>query len=243
MDNRRNYRIYISIIVIILLIVFIGIAAIFNFYFKEDKQFSALKTEAVYSSFGYPGSARDGINVIEIDENGRVLYEFDGQNFANYYGITHILVCQYIDYDNELVYYYPENNFIIRLIYEETPHEQLEQLKLLNDWNQEIDLSKCISKKIGAYKKINNELEIVSIFDNLNLDIDEQYKKIILCYTDKNGLKLYAVKIAKDEQNYKIFAFMKKNDDFTDYDIIEITGWYYIDVIKEFKNKHNWMYQ
>lgn len=243
MDNRRNYRIYISIIVIILLIVFIGIAAIFNFYFKEDKQFSALKTEAVYSSFGYPGYARDGINVIEIDEKGRVLYEFDGQNFANYYGITHILVCQYIDYDNELVYYYPENNFIIRLIYEETPHEQLEQLKLLNDWNQEIDLSKCISKKIGAYKKINNELEIVSIFDNLNLDIDEQYKKIILCDTDKNGLKLYAVKIAKDEQNYKIFAFMKKNDEFTDYDIIEITGWYYIDVIKEFKNKHNWMYQ
>ena len=242
MDNRRNYRLYILIILLILLIILIGITYIFGFYIKEDKQFSALKTEAVYSSFGYPGFARDGINVIEIDENGRVLYEFDGQNFANYYGITHILVCQYIDYDNGLVYYYPENNFIIRLIYEETSHEQIEQLKLLNDWNQEIDLSKCISKKIGTYKEINDELEISNIFDDLNIDIDEQYKKIILCDTDKNGLKLYGVKIAKDEQNYKIFAFMNKNDDYTDYDIIEITDWYYIDVIKEFKNKHNWEY-
>ena len=209
---------------------------------KEDRQFSALKTEAIYSSFGYPGFARDGANVIEIDKKGRILYAFDGQNFANHYGITHILVCQYIDYDNGLVYYYPENNYIIRLIYEETPHEQLEQLKLLNDWDKEIDLSKCISRKIGEYKAINNEPEIIHIFDNLNIDIDEQYKKIILCDTDSNGLKLYAVKIAKDEQNYKIFAFMKKNEDYTDYDIIEITDWYYIDVIKEFKDKHNWKY-
>lgn len=233
---KKNYLVL--IITILLLILITGCSV----FFKEDKQFNALKTQAVYSSFGYPGFARDGINVIEEDKNGRLLYEFDGQNFANYYGITHILVCQYIDYDNGLVYYYPENNFIIRLIHEETPHEQLEQLKLLNDWDEEIDLSKCISRKIGEYKKINNETEISNIFDNLNIDIDEQYKKIILCDTDKNGLKLYAVKIAKDEQNYKIFAFMKKNDDYTDYDVIEIADWYYIDVIKEFKNKHNWMY-
>ena len=37
------------------------------------------------------------------DEYYAAKYEFDGQNFANYYGITHILVCQYIDYDNGLV--------------------------------------------------------------------------------------------------------------------------------------------
>ncbi len=233
---KKNYLVLFIIIPLLILITGCSV------FFKEDKQFNALKTQAVYSSFGYPGFARDGINVIEEDKNGRLLYEFDGQNFANHYGITHILVCQYIDYDNGLVYYYPENNYIIRLIYEETPHEQLEQLKLLNDWDKEIDLSKCISRKIGEYKKINNETEISNIFDNLNIDIDEQYKKIILCDTDRNGLKLYAVKIAKDEQNYKIFAFMKKNDDYTDYDIIEITDWYYIDVIKEFKDKHNWMY-
>ena len=227
---------------IIMFIIFLIISTGCSVFSKEDKQFSALKTEAVYSSFGYPGFARDGIKVIEEDKNGRLLYEFYGQNSANHYGITHVLVCQYIDYDKGLVYYYPENNFIIHLINKEVSYEQLEQLKLLNDWNQEIDLSKCISKKIGTYKEINDELEISNIFDDLNIDIDEQYKKIILCDTDKNGLKLYGVKIAKDEQNYKIFEFMKKNDDYTDYDIIEITDWYYIDVIKEFKNKHNWEY-
>ena len=229
---------YFVIMIIILLMMITGC----NVFIKEDKQFSALKTEAVYSSFGYPGFSRDGINVIEEDKNGRLLYEFFGQNFANHYGITHVLVCQYIDYDKNLVYYYPENNFIIHLINQETSYEQLEQLKLLNDWNQEIDLSKCISKKIDPYKEINDELEIRNIFDNLNIDIDEQYKKIILCDTDKNGLKLYAVKIAKDEQNYKIFAFMKKKDDYSNYDILEIRDWYYIEVIKEFKNKHNWKY-
>ena len=43
-------------------------------------------------------------------------------------------------------------------------------------------------------------------------------------------------------EDNKIFAFMKKNDDYTDYDIIEVIEWDYIDVIKEFKNKHNWEY-
>ena len=194
---KKNYY---TIMIIIFLIMITGC----NVFIKEDKQFSALKTEAIYSSLGYPGSSRDGINVIEEDKSGRLLYEFYGQNFANHYGITHVLVCQYIDYDKGLIYYYPENNFIIHLINEEASNEQLEQLKFLNDWDQEINLSKCISKKIGTYKEIDDELEISNIFDNLNIDIDEQYKKIILCDSDKNGLQLYAVKIAKDEQNYKI---------------------------------------
>lgn len=237
----KRFHLKLIIMTPLLLIIIIFITGC-NVFVKEDKQFSALKTEAVYSSFGYPGFARDGINVIEIDINGRILYEFYGQNFANHYGITHVLVCQYIDYDKGLVYYYPENNFMIYKINEEPSNEKIEELKLLNDWNKEIDLSRCISKKIGAYKKINDELEISNIFDNLNIDIDEQYKKIILCDTDKNGLKLYAVKIAKDEQTYKIFAFIQKSDDYTDYDIIEITDWNYIDVINDFKTKHNWMY-
>ena len=234
-----NKKIYLYLIIFVpLIILFTGCSLLVT----EDRQFSALKTEAIYSSLGYPGFARDGANVIEIDKKGRILYTFDGQNFANHYGITHILVCQYIDYDKGLVYYYPENNFMIHRINEEPSNEKIEELKLINDWNRELDLSKCISRKIGEYKKTNNETEISNIFDNLNIDIEEQYKKIILCDTDRNGLKLYAVKIAKDEQNYKIFAFMKKNEDYTDYDIIEITDWYYIDVIKEFKHKHNWKY-
>jgi len=234
--DKKNY-LYL-IIFVPLIILFTGC----NLLLKEDRQFIALKTEAIYSSFGYPGFTRDGANVIEIDKKGRILYTFDGQNFANHYGITHILVCQYIDYDKGLVYYYPENNFMIHRINEEPSNEKVEELKLLNNWNQEVDLSKCISRKIGEYKKINNETEISNIFDTLNIDIDEQYKKIILCDTDRNGLKLYAVKIAKDEQKYKIFAFMLKNNNYTDYDIIEITDWYYIDVIKVFKDKHNWEY-
>ena len=231
-------KIYYLVITIFLITLITGC----NVFIKEDKQFSALKTEAVYSSFGYPGYARDGVNVIEEDKNGRILYEFYGQNFANHYGITHILVCQYIDYEEELVYYYPENNFEIYLINEQISYEQIEQLKALNDWDKDIDLSRCISKQIGEYKEMNNELKIANIFDALNIDIEQKYKKIILCDTDKNGLKLYAVKLAKDEKTYKIFAFMLKNDDYTDYDIIEITDWDYIDVIKSFKIKHNWTY-
>ena len=235
-------KINLKVIVISILISLISFIIGCDSFFKEDKQFSALKTEAVYSSFGYPGFSKDAINVIQTDEEGRMIFEFYGQNFANYYGITHVLVCQYIDYEKDLVYFYPQGNFKIRLINEETTNEQIEQLKIANDWGKKLDLSKCISRKIGEYKKINKEQEILSVFENLNIGIEIKYSKIILCDTDKNGLKLYAVKLAENEQNYKIFAFMLKNNEYTNYDIVEVNDWYYIDVIDDFKEKHNWTY-
>jgi hypothetical protein len=173
---------------LILIIFVIGTILLLTYHPIKVNQNNALRTEAVYSSFGYPGYVTDVIELAEMDEHGRILYRFWGHGFANYQNITHILVCQYIDYDKGLVYYYPETNFIIHLINEEVSYEQLEQLKLLNDWNKEIDLSKCISKKIGTYKEINDELEIGNIFDDLNIDIDTQYNNIneLNVYSKKN---------------------------------------------------------
>lgn len=35
---------------------------------------------------------------------------------------------------------------------------------------------------------------------------------------------------------------MLKNNEYTNYDIVEVNDWYYIDVIDDFKEKHNWTY-
>ena len=52
-------KINLKVIVISILITLISFIIGCDSFFKEDKQFSALKTEAVYSSFGYPGFSKD----------------------------------------------------------------------------------------------------------------------------------------------------------------------------------------
>lgn len=122
---------------------------IFNFSSCSNNEstirINALKTQAIHSAFGYNGYPYDGAFIKETDDYGRILFEFDGHNSATYY-LHHLMICQYIDYIGKYVYYYPKNSVITIKGFDFT-ESSIEKLKEDNDWNKEVDLSKCIKKK------------------------------------------------------------------------------------------------
>ena len=129
--------------VIFLLVMLIILLCSGCVFYEEDDQFAALKTEAVYSAYGFPGFVTDSVSVIETDDYGRILYKFHGINNAGNYGngADFLLVCQYIDYEAKYVYYYPETQ-IIMLDSKNFSEEEASLLKEKNDWNKDVDLSK-----------------------------------------------------------------------------------------------------
>lgn len=211
-------------------------------YNKQNIEINALITESIYSAFGYNGYARDGVQIIEKDIKGRILYTFYGTNPATFYGLAHTFVCQYIDYQDNYVYYYPIDNFFIHEISETSENIEVIDLKEKNDWNKNLDLSKCVKKKINRYKEKINTKFVEDIVEDFYYDDRDHYYKIWLCDTDKNGKELYSIKLAYSEEEYYIFALIINSENLNEYEIIQIKNINYLDQVEDFKEKNNWEY-
>lgn len=251
----KKTKLILSIIIVIfsLLVTSVGVK-----YYKEEREKNALKSQAIYNAFGYDGYAYDSVWIEETDDKGRILYGFSGYNEATFSGLVHYMVCQYIDYKHNYVYYYPINNIFTYRINEEFifSSELSNNLKEKNDWNKEIDLSKCVKRKIDKYKENKfNRNEIESIFEEYVLfkykQIDEKeinnnyYSKCWLLDVDKNGLELYAYKLKNNEipEQYVLALIMDSNDR-SKYDIVEIFyNENYNQQIEDFKSYNNWTYE
>ena len=251
----KKSKLILSIIIVIfsLLVTSVGVK-----YYKEEREINALKSQAIYNAFGYNGYAYDAAGADEVDDYGRMVFRFRGYNEATFDGLIHCMICQYIDYKHNYVYYYPTDNILTyhteaAYIF---PVELVNSLKEKNDWNKEIDLSKCVKRKIDKYKENNfNRNEIESIFEEYVLfkykQIDEKeinnnyYSKYWLLDVDKNGLELYAYKLKNYEipKEEYVFALIMDSNDRSKYDIVEI---FYDDTynnqIANFKIKNNWTY-
>lgn len=211
------------------------------FLSSESIEFEALCTQGIYSTFGYPGFYYDGVNIMERDESGRILFEFYGTN-TSAFSVDHLMICQYIDYDKEYVYYYPINNLLISEN-SEYFEEDIEQLKLNNDWDKDIDLSKCIRKKIDRYKSTTWPSYVQEIFDKHNPIEYKCYYKIFLCDRDKNGLELYAGKAWGEMDPINgIYAILVDSNNPSSYTIEEVKDKNYINQINSLKKKNNWVY-
>lgn len=97
------------------------------------------------------------IEVVERDKYGRTLFRY----YEKYYAgggisFSSLIVCQHAD--DEYAYYYEDVNFII--VEEDKTNsamgkfddEKVNQLKAANDWNREIQLEKCVKKKLTRKK-------------------------------------------------------------------------------------------
>lgn len=174
-----------------------------------------LYTVAMYNVFGAAGFMDGGepiwdseIFIIETDNYGRVLFFYDEYLAETNYG-TAIVIMQKSDRD--YVYYYQDDCY--------TPYfntdrqypfgyrdafsdEDIEALKLANDWNKEINLDKCTKSEI-TNKIPSGQLEITRKEFNAVLmpyvktlgykGDDTIYRFSNYCNTDKYGRELYYV--------------------------------------------------
>ena len=114
--------------------------------------------------------------------------------------------------EHKLPYYYPEDNVIFIDSYYEYSDKEAELIKEKNDWNEEIDLSKCIKKKIGT-NKINIQNDYIgNIVSEHYPDKGKYNEKIFLYDIDKNGIEIYAVKLWRDYEEICFIVIKSKND-------------------------------
>lgn len=197
-------------------------------------------TEAVYSILGVEGLGTDGVEVIEVDNYGRKLYSFNDS--VNFNGIGNYILISQME-DNEYIYYYDNFNFlpIIDRYYSET---KVYELKESNDWNKDMNISKCIKQRKKREKKKSqiNDSVIKTVFKTLS-GIDTDYfprlydidfeNKHLFCLTEYGGgytnIETYVI-IIKLDGSYENENSLIKIDDIYNYN----------EQLAEFKRLNNW---
>ena len=164
-----------------------------NYNNKYNGKYKELYTVAINSllwnnghSFTADRYCDSEINIVEEDEFGRILFTYYEKYYAGgYISFSALLICQKIA--DKQVYYYENINFIIKddsefhQLNNEFDDESIYDLKIFNDWNMKIDLSRCISKEV------TDEKMKIPFGDDIKNDIINIYaldEKWYLIYTD-----------------------------------------------------------
>lgn len=169
--NRQKYKYYTIAIILVLLCALSGCGIISNMgtpgpYLGEE---TALFTIATFS---IPAVCQinTGIDIIEKDDQGRTLFRITGGNSPIYYecfgtqnNLYAFVICQY--YDDEKVYYYEDDCYVLYANTTDFDLTEQEQLKNRNDWNHPLDYDRMIEKQIipkgeQGYKYTTEERKI-----------------------------------------------------------------------------------
>lgn len=224
----------------------------------------AMDQMQVYCTFGQytPWNSVWGSNqLIEQDEYGRFLFSStiyqediifkltEVNNTSESTSLTPIFMYYFVgqtfDKEKSLVYYYPTNQMIVK--YNEEPSEdEINKLKELNDWNKEIDLSKCIRRRWDII--YNNQYvdtnHIVEYMENNIKDASNYFIKSCLLDVDQNGLEFYAVSFGSLVNGMTQRAFAVISSPIYPYETVvyEIKNYDYIEELEKFKEDNNWQY-
>ena len=145
------------------------------------------------------------IEIIEKDNYGRIMFTY----YEKYYSgadisFSSLIICQ--DSNEKEVFYYEDINYIVKeqVIYsqnlERFSNEEIEYLKLANDWNKEMNYDKCIKKEITKSKEnIPYAKEITKqIIDEFTL-VNGQYS-LFMDFLTSNA----------DDSKYVIYGYIQK---------------------------------
>ena len=157
-------KIIVFILSMLMLVLFNGCK--FRGYSGEYADLYTVATNSILwnngHSFGAEKEIDPKIEVIEQDRYGRTLFLYHEEYYGCYSDSTlrfsTLLIMQHAS--KEYVYYYEDYNYVIlrQGRYEplkEFTKEDIEFLKIRNDWDKALDLDKCVSKKI-----MNNKIQI-----------------------------------------------------------------------------------
>lgn len=152
------------------------------------------------------------IETIEEDAYGRVLYKVECskdplfyQCFGEQGPLIAFFICQHID--NQLVYYYEDDCFMVFANAEDFSSVEQIKLKEQNDWNQPLDYNKMFSRGIipkekQGYKYTTDQRKIETgdakdaFLKQIHLG-EEEYAYLELLDSDKQGRKLLIVVVKK----------------------------------------------
>ena len=214
------------ILLLIGLIVFFVIRSFYRGYTgKHPNLYTVAINSVLYTSghsFGADRYMNSKIEIIDEDEYGRTIFTYS----ENYYGkgyddvmtFRSLLVCQHAN-KNE-VFYYEDVNYMIKPQasnsekIEDFSNEEIETLKELNDWNEELNLTKCIKKAIIKNKpdipyKEEIENKIVEEFDLDSYDKEYYIREDFLTHDSNNTNFIiygYVSSVANDNK-YQVDVF------------------------------------
>jgi len=228
---------------------------------------TALYTIAAYSIPGVAGGIRAKIEVLEEDSFGRVLFQIGFgsdplyyQRFGDQGNMCALVVCQHRD--DQKVYYYEDDCFIVYTDAERFSTMEQEQLKANNDWNLPLDYDKMREKRIIAkerqgytystdQRKIETGKAKDAFLEQIHLD-EEEYAFLELLDNDNQGRKLLFVVVEQfkdggvvDASSVRSFLEIFDSNNPNEQVVIEeISDPKYIgNEIKAFKQQNNWMRQ
>jgi len=190
------------------------------------------------------------IEVIDEDKFGRKLFIY----FENSSISTYSLIISQKN-DDDYTYFYPDYNFIsftlelkvfdnISKFFDQFPVEKIEELKRKNDWDMEIDESKCLKEKI-VRKKDNgpiNERKVLNICINvLGNDAYPHLSSIEFFKTDDYNRAIYFGR-GKISSNRHIIMLFNPDGSYNEstgiMELFDIMN--YQDELKNFKELNNW---
>lgn len=187
------------------------------------------------------------IKRLEIDEYGRTLFTYHESFYVDRsLSFSALIVAQYSS--DGYVYYYEDCNYIIK---EQPPYqdsgiifgrEKINYLKELNDWGKELDLSKCVKKKIER-KKLETPTDSDAIKNKIREELgieDEIRMHLYYSTNDNNGNYLVYGTCELEADRYIHFAAFVTADG-------EVKDWFepqnifdYNEELKEFKKNNGW---
>lgn len=222
-----------------------------------------LYTVIANNVLGAGSSEFESISIIEEDSYGRVLFFYAG-NYSNIYQkkLRIISICQ--KSDNKYAYYYEDDCFFVCEDFEASlsiseilplVQDELEELKNLNDWNQELNESKMTSAKI--VKNFTQKLEYhddsqhyKTALSSVKCSEGYSWDYYIMC-SDKFGRQLILMQenpndatVSNQLEDVRTFLVIVPNSGYVSKkSVLELTAeqlYDYRDIIKDFKESNNW---
>ena len=225
-------------------------------YYGEDIALAVASRESILGVYGH---YRDRTVILEIDEQGRILYGFLGTAF--WYDKLVIAIGIVQDVSSESVFYYDGYNIMSKgysgsrsdtlneaVIDDYFDIDDINKLKIENDWEQPLDSNKYFETMIQATKPFPlSDTMLSNVYENLLADIG--VSGCIFLNVDNNGLMVYLmIGDSNDESDYgkAFFVMFDKSGE-----VIPNTGIYeltvsdkinYQRVLRDFKELNGWKF-
>lgn len=200
-------------------------------------------------SWGADYECNPSIEVIDEDSYGRTMFIY----YEKYYkgadiSFSALIICQ--DSNEKEVFFYEDINYIVKeqILYTQNTEiftdDEIANLKLINDWDKEINYDKCVRKDIvKAKQKLSSEKEIQNlIIDEFTL-VNGEYSMFMDYLTSNIDDSKYIVYgyIRQTEQEGIYFVGLVEKSAEVKLNILVPSNVYdYKTEFIEFKESNNW---